>query len=427
MSILSAFTDKSQHKINIREYTPKYGGKLIQLATVVDEINGMNGLVNAKRIYDNDFHVKSEKYKDSAILLAEHTPETTQEDEPTVCGSVELGVKEAWIDGQVCRIGVISDLRVHPSYRRQGLGSKLVEQIEEVGKKKGIDMFYILVSQQNKENGQVLLEKLGYQASNESDNLTLELSKYARSKPEAKAGSETILFREISKARAKELLRQYYEKKDFFNQDIDEYLNNPDYEGTYIVETADGETYGGVNLYRNPTESKMMLQKLLVPMDFAYNKYVHIPVMSVMSLMAATLYVLLNGKIGINPKTSATITIGVNIGLLLAYTKFINALRKVSGREPRCRYTGIFYKGKEEYKKDVFSLLFSNVEHLAYGKGYRYVNMNVDRTEPWRKYLPEGETRNTSSLFTKAIGKKLESLKQGKMFENFSFYDPRDW
>lgn len=426
MSELSTFSDKSDHKIAIKEYDPKYSTKLSLLATTVDEIKLLGGMIQAKKIFNSDYHAKIQKYKDSVIIFAEDKNNTEATGEGLVCGSVELGIKEAYVNGQICKVGVVSDLRVLPQYRRLGVGTKLIEQIEIQGKQKGVNFFYFLLSQ-GSEKSKDIFEKQGYIPGNEVNMLTFELSSYTKSQPQTKIGSEEVQFQEITKARAKELLQQYYDKKDFFAKDVNEYLENPNYEGTYVVETANGDTYGGINVYSNPSETKMLLQKFFVPTDYAYNRWAHIPVMSVVSLFAATFYFVLNGRFGVNPKTSATITIGLNIGFLLAYTRLMHSIRRHSGRDPNCRYVGMFYHGKEEMKKDIFGLLFSNLEHMSYNKGYRLANMNLEKGDSLKKFIPGGENYLSSRLYYKLENKDQQGEITSKGFNNFSFIDPRDW
>jgi len=427
MSQIGTFSDKAGSKITIKQYDPLYSTKLSQLAETVDEVNSLNGFIYGKRIFNGPYHTKSQKYKDSVIIFAEDLNKL-KNDEPMVCASIELDIKEAFIDGQPTKIGYISDLRVHPEYRRKGLASKLIEELEKQGKEKGVNMFYSLLLQGNdKEKISNLFEKGGYIPSNQANVFNFEFSKYTKSEPTTKIGTEEVQFREVTKARAKELLRQYYEQKDFFLTNPEEYFDSPDYQGTYVVETANGELAAGVSLFDTPKESRLILEKLFIPTDYAFNKWAHIPTMSAISLLAAAMFYVLNGRFQVNPKTAASVSIGLNLGFLFVYTKLLNASRVLSGKEPKCRYSGLFYHGRPAEKDNLFKFLFSNVENRAYEKGYHRGSLQVDSTDVLGQYLPKGDNICNYSLYYKGLNRPKETESKFSFFKNFSFYDPRDW
>jgi len=424
MSQIGTFSDKAGSKITIKQYDPKDSTKLSQLASSIDEVNSLNGLIYGRRVFNAPYHAKSQKYKDSVILLAED-PRKLKNEEPTVCASVELDIKEAYVDGQPTKIGYISDLRVHPEYRRRGLGSKLVEELEKQGKEKGVNLFYSLLLKGNDTQKVLnLFEKEGFQPSNQANVLKIEFSKYTKGQPTATIGTEQVQFHEVNKARAKELLKQYYQKNDFFLANPEEYFENPDYLNTYVVETANGDLVAGVSLYDTPKESKLILDKLIIPTDYAFSKWAHIPTMSAISLMAAAMFYVLNGKFQLNPKTSASISIGLNLGFLFIYTKLLNASRVLSGKEPKCRLAGMFYQGNPSERDNLFKFLFSNVESLAYEKGYRRASIQVDDTDVLRENIQKGESFCRYILYSKWLSKPENKT---SLFKNFSFYDPRDW
>ena len=430
MSKISDFSDETGTKIVIKQYTPSDSTKLTLFATNADAVNSMKGFVQAKRIFNSPFHTKIQKFKDSIILFAEQTHDSTKpqnEGENFVCGSVELGIKEAYVNGEIQKFGVISELRIRPEYKNKDIESKLIEAIEKQGKERGISIFYHQFNQGN-DPVQEALVKSGYKAGNESTLCTKILSEGTKTEPKSKIGAEEVQFHEITKARAKELLRQYYEKKDFFLKDVDEYVENPDYQGTYVVETTNGETYGGVSLFAEPQESQMMLQKFFFPVEYAYSKWAQIPVMSAVSVCTFALYYVLSGKMGVAPRTSFTIALGCNLGFLFAYSKILSSMKAFSGREPRCRYVGMFYKGNEGMKENIFSMLFSNLDNVAYDKGNRRARMLVEKNESLKSAVPGGwQSYMTSTLFYKYGKKQEEGTETKKGFDNFSFIDPRDW
>lgn len=428
MSQISTFSDKSNAKITIKQYDPKDSTKLSQLASTVDEVNSLNGFIHGKRVFNAPYHAKSQKYKDSVILFAED-PNKIKNEEPTVCASAELDIKEAYVDGQPTKIGYISDLRVHPEYRRRGVGSKLVEELEKQGREKGVNVFYSLLLKGNEtEKVLKLFEKGGFQPNNQANVLNIEFSKYTKSEPTATIGTEQVQFHEVNKARAKELLKQYYQQSDFFLTNPEEYFENPDYVNTYVVETANGDLLAGVSLYDTPKESKLILEKLFIPTDYAFSRWAHIPTMSAISLVAAAMFYVLNGKFHFNPKTSASIAIGLNLGFLFIYTKLLNASRVLSGKEPKCRLAGMFYQGNPSERDNLFKFLFSNVESLAYEKGYRRASIQIDDTDVLRENIQKGESFCRYVLYSKWLNKSTQNTEnKPSLFKNFSFYDPRDW
>jgi N-acetylglutamate synthase len=64
------------------------------------------------------------------------------------------------------RRGWINRLAVLPNYRKQGIGTRLVNEVEEILTKKGIDIIAALIARENKVSMKTL-ERLGYKKHND--------------------------------------------------------------------------------------------------------------------------------------------------------------------------------------------------------------------------------------------------------------------
>ncbi len=92
-------------------------------------------------------------FTDHQLLVAEH--------EGQVVGCVAIAVKRTHIGGRAVSLGYVFDLRAHPHVRRQGIGTRLVEAVDDYLWDREVDGVYALIVTSNVPSLR-LFDKLGY-------------------------------------------------------------------------------------------------------------------------------------------------------------------------------------------------------------------------------------------------------------------------
>lgn len=106
--------------------------------------------------------------------------ETTAALNPTLVGTVELGVRfnDSWVTtGR--SFPYLSNLAVHPKYRRHGVASKLLTSCEKFSQEWGFEELYLHVLEDNDQARQLYL-KLGYEVYKSESNWNKFLFRRAR-------------------------------------------------------------------------------------------------------------------------------------------------------------------------------------------------------------------------------------------------------
>jgi len=411
--------------IKIKPYDPSYSQQLIDLAAEVDSTIQMNGFMVAKRVYNDNFHAKTSKYQDSKIIFAECHDENTKKD--IVCGSLELGIKDVIINGEKSKVGIITALRIHPKYRREGIGSKLLQEIETYARSKGLKMLYVTTKEAD-EGPKAFLKKQGF-----SEGGKIHLVNYRLFDPiqyqESKELFDTkkVLFKELDKDNAKKYLESYYKGGDFLLSNMDEFVNNPDYLKTYIVEVEDGSAVAGINVFNQPKESQIQLQKYIFPIDFYYDKASHMPLFAGFSLLSVGAYYLFHKGFKMNPRAAILVGVAFNMGLILSYSNLSKYVRTASGREPRARYLDAFYQGDPQYTKYMMPFLFSNVNSLNQKNGFKVSTALFDSKDPLATYFPTKDTTGSVVLIRHCKNLIESTPEQSKESQGIPFVDPRDY
>jgi ribosomal protein S18 acetylase RimI-like enzyme len=134
--------------MHIRYYHPEDDPALMALERL-----SPRGLPEPFVHYRRRFIDRAALFSDHLLLVAEH--------EHQVIGCVAIAVKRTHIGGRPVSVGYVFDVRTHPKMRRRGIGTALLEAVEDYLIKRGVDGAYGHI-----ETGNVaslrLFEKLGY-------------------------------------------------------------------------------------------------------------------------------------------------------------------------------------------------------------------------------------------------------------------------
>jgi len=174
-----------------------------------------------------DFFLRSRVYDNYKVYVAE--------DEGKIVGTVGATLKEFNMNEEIVEGVYIYDLRVHPTFRGRGIGSKLVQQI--MAEEDEADLAYGIIMGENYPSI-ALFKRLGFQ--NVQDLMFLSVPLYKRRE------QTTSKVRKMTTDDAQsvvDLINNHYRNHDFFAPlSIDNFLNKTrrlaDYgfQGTQVVE-----------------------------------------------------------------------------------------------------------------------------------------------------------------------------------------------
>lgn len=132
----------------IRLYRPEDDPALMQLERL-----SPRGLPEPFVHFRRRFIDRAALFSDHQMLVAEH--------DNHVVGCIAIAVKRTQIGGRPVSVGYVFDLRAHPHVRRQGIGTRLVEAVDDYLIDRGVDGAYALIVTSNIPSIN-LFDKLGY-------------------------------------------------------------------------------------------------------------------------------------------------------------------------------------------------------------------------------------------------------------------------
>jgi hypothetical protein len=190
-----------------------------------------------------------------------------------------------------------------------------------------------------------------------------------------------------------------------------------------MVSTADGESYAGAHLYIDKGEGSVRAKKIIFPVENFESNIFNIFIMLMLSLLPLGLFLCLRYGGNINLLISGCVCLGINLGVWLAYLKFVSLVRKLNGS---ClRIIAPFYVGEEKYRTGIMHFLFQNLMRISTKKGASSIRINIDERDPFREVYPAAWGKVTRSCFLilhleKSIAKDQDQFSEGCLF------DPRD-
>jgi ribosomal protein S18 acetylase RimI-like enzyme len=156
-----------------------------------------------------DFFLRSRVYENYKVYVAE--------EEGKIVGTVGATLKEFNISEEVVKGVYIYDLRVHPTFRGRGIGSKLVQQVMADNE---ADLAYGIIMEENYPSI-ALFKRLGFQHIHDLMFLSVPLYK--------RQGQTTSKVREMTTGDAPsvvDLINNHYRSHDFFAPlSIDKFLH----------------------------------------------------------------------------------------------------------------------------------------------------------------------------------------------------------
>ncbi|BDI18418.1 GNAT family N-acetyltransferase [Nostoc cf. commune SO-36] len=163
--------DPASYQFQIRKATP---ADLIDVAQIITEsFHSHNGIwgwafpLLRLGIYEDLRHRMASPVPRHVCLVAF---EATTGDAHNLVGSVELGVRYSDSWGRVgAGFPYLSNLAVHPKYRRNGVASELLTSCEKVSKEWGFQDLYLHVLESNHQARQLYF-KLGYRVHKVESN-----------------------------------------------------------------------------------------------------------------------------------------------------------------------------------------------------------------------------------------------------------------
>jgi len=174
-----------------------------------------------------DFFLRSRVYDDYNVYVAE--------EEGKIVGTVGAALKEFNMGGEVVKGVYIYDLRVHPTFRGRGIGSKLVQQV--MAEENEADLAYGHIIEENYPSI-ALFKRLGFE--NIHNHMLLNVPLYKRQEQTA---SKIRKMTTDDVPSIVDLTNDHYRNHDFFAPlNVDNFLNRTrqltDYgfQGTQVVE-----------------------------------------------------------------------------------------------------------------------------------------------------------------------------------------------
>lgn len=134
--------------MQIRYYHPEDDPALMMLERL-----SPRGLPEPFVHYRRRFIDRAALFSDHQMLVAEH--------EGQVIGCTAIAVKRTHIGGKPVSVGYVFDLRAHPDVRRQGIGTALVEAVDDYLIGRRVDGVYALIVSSNVASLR-LFDKMGY-------------------------------------------------------------------------------------------------------------------------------------------------------------------------------------------------------------------------------------------------------------------------
>ncbi len=134
--------------MHIRYYHPEDDPALMALERL-----SPRGLPDPFVHYRRRFIDRAALFPDHQMLIAEHDGQ--------IVGCIAIAVKRTQVGGQPVSLGYVFDLRTHPRVRRRGIGTALVEAVDEYLVGRRVDGVYALIVSTNIPSLR-LFGKLGY-------------------------------------------------------------------------------------------------------------------------------------------------------------------------------------------------------------------------------------------------------------------------
>jgi ribosomal protein S18 acetylase RimI-like enzyme len=157
-----------------------------------------------------DFFLRSRVYNNYTVYVAE--------EEGKIIGTVGATLKEFNMSGEVVKGVYIYDLRVHPTFRGRGIGSKLVQQV--MAEENEADLAYGIIMEENYPSI-ALFKRLGFQ--NIHNLIFLNVPLYKRQEQTA---SKVRKMTADDVPSVVDLINDHYRNHDFFAPlNIDSFLN----------------------------------------------------------------------------------------------------------------------------------------------------------------------------------------------------------
>ena len=126
-----------------------FGGKISIRPATTDDISSMTGLLGELFTIETDFTPDIRRQRQGlADLISDPTANilvATINDE--IIGMCTLQTLVSTAEGGL--VGIVEDLVVSESYRRKGIGEKLIESIEQIARHKGMRRLQLLTNMEN--------------------------------------------------------------------------------------------------------------------------------------------------------------------------------------------------------------------------------------------------------------------------------------
>lgn len=197
-----------------------------------------------------DAAARYDLYNNSHFLVAE--------EEGRVIGSVGWALKNSLNYDYI----YLTEVNVHPDFRKQGIASQLVEEVEKYAHKKGADHIYCYIFKPNKVS-KTLFAKLGY--SNILDMQSCVLTVYKEAKI-----PETYKIEKLKKSDIPEVVKiinNYYEAREHFlpysSDSFAEFINSIPFYGldNYWVAKDGDKIVAGAGLWDSSKFAKVCFTK----------------------------------------------------------------------------------------------------------------------------------------------------------------------
>ena len=348
-------------KITYRKASERDNKQLLELTRK----SGMKGQIALRTDRDPDFFALVRLRGPGAVFVAL--------DDDNIVGSISVTEETVWIHGQKHPLFYISDFKVSPSHRNQGIGFKLTQQVVGYLETKDADFAMLHVAKGNSRPFVFFSDRGNYP---DFDNIgTFTVYQYLGKK--SKKNNHRFTFQEVKPTdEVLNFINSFYK-----NYQLAPYYTRANLEGTQLLGVYEGESLKAVMGIGSLDKLKQ-------------NVVLKIP-----------LYLkLFRGFMNILQPLMGTVKMpGINQPIRMLYLKLL---------------------ALDEMGKDLTYAIFSKLEHEAYEQQYPFISIGLHENDPLQKIIPQRRRitfRSTGMLVSmKRSNGLITTIKEGYPFKDFS-------